>query len=99
MAGLCLGTERVGTARLRRKPKPIWICYAHENPGERVQRTVREEFWGGIGSGSLEGWERRLQGYIRFYNRRRQHCAPGYVTPIQYALQRLPRPTRVSHMS
>lgn len=66
---------------------------------ERVQRTVQEEFWDGIGPGPLEDWKRFLQDYVRFYNRRRQHSALGYATPMQYALQRLPRQARVSHMS
>lgn len=54
---------------------------------ERVQRTVQEE------------WERWFQGCVRFHNRRRQHSALGYATSMQYALQRLPRQARVSHMS
>ena len=66
---------------------------------ERVQRTVQEEFWDGIGPGSLQEWERFLQDYVRFYNQRRQHSALGYTAPIEYALQRLPHQTRVSHMS
>jgi transposase InsO family protein len=66
---------------------------------ERVQRTVQEEFWDGIGPGPLEDWERFLQDYVCFYNRRRQHSALGYATPMQYALQRLPQQARVSHMS
>ena len=66
---------------------------------ERVQRTVQEEFWDGIGPGSLQEWERFLQDYVRFYNQRRQHSALGYKTPMEYALQRLPHQTRVSHMS
>ena len=66
---------------------------------ERVQRTVQEEFWDGIGPGPLEDWERFLQDYVRFYNRRRQHSALGYKAPMQYALERLPRQARVSHMS
>jgi transposase InsO family protein len=40
-----------------------------------------------------------LQDYIRFYNTRRLHSALGYTPPLQYALQRLPRKARVSHMS
>jgi transposase InsO family protein len=47
----------------------------------------------------LENWERFLQDYVRFYNRCRQHSALGYTTPMEYALQRLPRQTHVSHMS
>jgi transposase InsO family protein len=66
---------------------------------ERVQRTVQEEFWDGIGPGPLADWERFLQDYVRFYNRVRQHSALGYKTPMQYALQRLPRQARLSHMS
>ena len=66
---------------------------------ERVQRTVQEEFWDGIGPGPLEDWERWLRDYVRFYNQRRQHSALGYATPMEYALQRLPRQARVSHMS
>jgi len=66
---------------------------------ERVQRTVQEEFWDGIGPGSLLQWERFLQDYVRFYNRARQHSALGYKAPMQYALERLPRQARLSHMS
>jgi transposase InsO family protein len=63
---------------------------------ENVHRTVQWEFWGGICPGALEEWVRRFQGCVRFYNRRRQHSALGYTTPMQYALQRL---ACVSHMS
>lgn len=66
---------------------------------ERVQRTVQEEFWDGIGPGPLQQWERFLQDYIRFYNQARQHSALDYTTPISYALQRLPQRARLSHMS
>jgi transposase InsO family protein len=66
---------------------------------ERVQRTVQEEFWDAIGPGPLDEWERFLQDYLRFYNRVRQHSALGYATPMQYALQRLPRQACVSHIS
>jgi len=66
---------------------------------ERVQRTTEEEFWDAIAPGPLEDWERCLQEYVRFYNRRRQHSALGYATPMEYALERLPRQARVSHMS
>ena len=66
---------------------------------ERGQRTVQEEFWEAIGPGPLQDWECWLQDYVRFYNRRRQHSALGYATPMEYALQRLPRQARVSHMS
>jgi len=66
---------------------------------ERVQRTIQEEFWDGITAGALADWRRWLNDYLRFYNRRRQHSALAYATPLQYALQRLPRQARVSHMS
>lgn len=66
---------------------------------ERVQRTVQEEFWDGIGPGPVEGWERFLQDYVRFYNRTRLHSALDYTTPIEYALQRLPQRAQLSHMS
>ncbi len=66
---------------------------------ERVQRTVQEEFWDGIDGGTLQDWRGWLQDYVRFYNRRRQHSALGYKPPLQYALERLPRRARVSHMS
>ncbi|MBF8286415.1 MAG: Transposase, partial [Dehalococcoidia bacterium] len=42
---------------------------------------------------------RFLQDYVRFYNRSRQHSALGYTAPIEYALERLPRQARMSHMS
>jgi len=66
---------------------------------ERVQRTIQEELWDGVGSGSQEEWRRQLQAYLRFYNTRRQHSALGYQAPLRYALQRLPQQTRLSHMS
>jgi transposase InsO family protein len=65
---------------------------------ERVQRTAREEYWDGVGTGPVEDWERGLQDYLRFYNRRRLHSALGYTAPMAYALQRLPR-ARISHVS
>jgi len=54
---------------------------------ERVQRTVQEELWDGVGPGPLEHWERSLQDCVRFYNRHRLHSALGYVPPVEYALQ------------
>jgi transposase InsO family protein len=66
---------------------------------ERVQRTVQEEFWDGVEPGPLDEWERFLQDYVRFYNRTRQHSALGYKAPMQYALERLPRQARLSHIS
>jgi transposase InsO family protein len=65
---------------------------------ERVQRTVREEHWDGVGPGRLEDWLRGLKDYVSFYNRTRQHSALGYTPPMAYALQRLP-PARISHVS
>lgn len=58
---------------------------------ERVQRTVQEEHWDGVGPGSVEEWEQQLQAYVRFYNERRLHSALGYKTPMQYAMERLPQ--------
>jgi len=66
---------------------------------ERVQRTVQEEFWDGVDESTLHHWERRLQDYVTFYNRQRLHSALGYRPPLEYALERLPRRARVSHMS
>lgn len=66
---------------------------------ERVQRTVKEEFWDGVDEPALNHWERWLQDYVTFYNRQRLHSALGYRPPLEYALERLPRRARVSHMS
>jgi len=65
---------------------------------ERPQRTVREEYWDGIGPRPVEEWERGLQDYLRFHTRRRLHSALGYTAPTAYALQRLPR-ARISRVS
>jgi transposase InsO family protein len=67
---------------------------------ERVQRTIQEEFWDAVDpDGPPSNWHPWLTDYMRFYNHRRIHSALGYATPIKYALQRLPRKARVSHMS
>ena len=67
---------------------------------ERVQRTIQEEFWDGVVEGiPIEAWERQLKDYLRFYNQSRLHSALGYTAPLEYALQRLTRQARVSHMS
>lgn len=66
---------------------------------ERVHRTMQEEFWDGVEDASPERWKTWLRDYVRFYNRRRIHSALGYKTPAEYALERLPRLARVSHMS
>ena len=86
---------RLGIRHTRIRPR----CPHLNGKVERVQRTVQEEFWDGIGPGPLEEWERFLQDYLRFYNRTRLHSALDYSTPMKYALQRLPRQARVSHMS
>lgn len=65
---------------------------------ERVQRTAQEEYWDGVAPGRVEDWERGLQDYVRFYNRVRLHSALGYLPPMAYALQRLPR-AWISHVS
>lgn len=87
--------KRRGIRHTRIKPRSPHL----NGKVERVQRTVQEEFWDGIGTGSLAQWERFLQDYVRFYNSRRHHSALDYSTPISYALQRLPRQARLSHMS
>jgi transposase InsO family protein len=87
--------QRLGIRHTRIRPR----CPHLNGKVERVQRTAQEELWDGIGPGPLEEWERWLQDYVRFYNQRRQHSALGYVTPMEYALQRLPRRARVSHIS
>jgi len=67
---------------------------------ERVQRTMQEEFWDGIVEGApVEAWVHQLKDYLRFYNEGRLHSALGNKTPMEYALERLPRKARVSHMS
>jgi transposase InsO family protein len=66
---------------------------------ERVHRTMQEEFWDAVEDAPPERWKPWLRDYVRFYNRRRIHSALGYKTPSEYALARLPRRTRLSHMS
>ena len=66
---------------------------------ERVQRTVQEEFWDGIGPGPLQEWQPFLHDYVRFYNQVRLHSGLGNDTPLKYALQRLPQQARLSHIS
>ena len=87
--------HRLGIRHTRIRPRSPHL----NGKVERVQRTVQEEFWDGIDGGSLEDWRRWLQDYVRFYNQRRQHSALAYKTPLQYALERLPRSAHVSHMS
>jgi len=65
---------------------------------ERVQRTVREEHWDGVVGGSVSEWERGLQAYVRFYNKKRLHSALGYSTPLVYAVSRL-RQAQIYHIS
>ena len=65
---------------------------------ERVQRTMREEHWDGVVTGSVEDWERRLRAYVRFYNTKRLHSALGFSTPLMYALERLPQ-AHIYHIS
>ena len=95
--GLDLTTllRRLGIRHTHIRPR----CPHLNGKVERVQRTVQEEFWDGIGPGSIKEWERFLQDYVRFYNRARQHSALDYTPPLSYALQRLPRQARLSHMS
>jgi len=73
------GFDLGGTgARLRRQ-----ACRGNGKV-ERAQRTIDEEFWDGIGPGPLDGWQRWLQDYVRFYNRCRQHSALDYRAPWQH---------------
>jgi transposase InsO family protein len=66
---------------------------------ERVQRTVQEEFWDGVLSGSVREWEGQLQRYLGYYNHERLHSALDYSSPALYAAQRLPTLARMSHIS
>jgi len=92
---LTLLLHRLGIRHTHIRPR----CPHLNGKVERVQRTIDEEFWDGIGPGPLDGWQRWLQDYVRFYNRCRQHSALGYTSPMEYASQRLPRQARVSHIS
>lgn len=87
--------HRLGIRHTRIRPR----CPHLNGKVERVQRTVQEEFWDGVGPGPLDEWQRFLQDYLRFYNRVRQHSALANTTPLEYALERLPRQARVSHIS
>ena len=87
--------ERLGIRHTRIRPRTPRL----NGKVERVQRTIQEEFWDGIVGGALADWRRWLKDYLHFYNQRRQHSALGYTAPLEYALQRLPRQARVSHMS
>jgi transposase InsO family protein len=91
---LTLLLRRLGIRHTHIRPR----CPHLNGKVERVQRTVQEEYWDGVGPGPVEDWERGLQDYLRFYNRRRLHSALGYTAPMAYALQRLPR-ARISHVS
>lgn len=86
--------RRLGIRHARIRPRSPHL----NGKVERVQRTVRDEYWDGVCPGPVEDWERGLQDYLRFYNRRRLHSALGYTPPMAYALQRLPR-ARISHVS
>ena len=87
--------KRLGIRHTRIRPRTPRL----NGKVERVQRTVQEEFWDGVNASPLQHWERMLQDYVHFYNTTRLHSALGYATPLQYALERLPRKVRVSHMS
>jgi transposase InsO family protein len=68
---------------LSRLLKRMGIRHVHIRPRtphlngkvERVQRTIREEHWDGVGEGSASEWEKGLQSYVRFYNGKRLHSA------------------------
>ncbi len=91
---LSLLLRRLGIRHTRIRPRSPHL----NSKVERVQRTVQEEYWDGIGPGPVEDWERGLQDYLKLYNRRRLHSALGYTAPMTYALQRLPQ-ARISHVS
>ena len=87
--------RRLGIRHARIRPRSPHL----NGKVERVQRTVQEEFWDGIGPGPLEKWQPFLQDYLRFYNQVRPHSGLGNNTPLKYALQRLPQQARLSHIS
>jgi transposase InsO family protein len=87
--------KRLGIRHVRIRPRTPRL----NGKVERVHRTMQEELWDAIEDAPPQRWERWLQNYVRFYNQRRMHSALGYKTPFEYALERLPRKARVSHMS
>lgn len=91
---LTLLLRRLGIRHTRIRPRSPHL----NGKVERVQRTLREEHWDGVGPGRLEDWLRGLKDYVSFYNRTRQHSALGYTPPMAYALLHLP-PARISHVS
>jgi transposase InsO family protein len=91
---LTLLLRRLGIRHARIRPRSPHL----NGKVERVQRTVQEEYWDGVGPGSVDDWLRGLKDYVKLYNRTRQHSALGYMAPMAYALQRLPQ-ARISHVS
>lgn len=87
--------SRLGIRHVRIRPQTPRL----NGKVERVHRTMQEEFWDAVEDAPPERWKPWLRDYVRFYNRRRIHSALGYKTPSEYALERLPRQARVSHMS
>lgn len=57
-----------------------------------------EELWDGVLPGTVWEWEKRLQAYVRFYNKQRLHSALGYSAPLVYAQERLAQ-ARIHHIS
>ena len=41
--------------------------------------------------GRVSDWEKSLQSYVCFYNKKRLHSALSYRAPLVYALERLPQ--------
>ena len=86
---------RLGIRHVRTRPRTPRL----NGKVERVHRTMQEEFWNAVEEAPPHRWKPWLADYLRFYNRRRMHSALGYQTPMRYALGRLPRKARLSHMS
>ena len=59
---------------------------------------MREELWDGVLPGTVPEWEKGLQAYVRFHNKKRLHSVLGYSTPLLYAQERLPQ-ARSYHIS
>ena len=87
--------KRLGIRHVRIRPRTPRL----NGKVERVHRTMQEEFWDAVEDSPPARWVLWLQDYVCFYNRRRIHSALAYKTPAEYALERLPRKARVSHMS
>ena len=86
--------RRAGIRHVRIRPRTPHL----NGKVERVQRTMREELWDGVLPGAVSEWEKGLQAYVRFYNKKRLHSALGYSAPLEYARERQPQ-ARIDHIS